>query len=219
MNDTVLWEVARAGGLVAVAMLGTSVASGLLMGMRWSSSGWPRSLLNEVHRFLTLLALVFTGVHVAGLLLDGGAGIGPVQVLVPLAAADQPWAVAAGVLSLELLVAVQVSTLLRSRIGYARWRRLHGLAFAVLALGVVHGLANGTDTGTGAATLVYLGVLALVGPLLIARVLGAGAPRRPAPRPAAPAPPAPRATTLPPLASRPPRPASLRPPGGSARAG
>jgi len=65
MWDAVVWDVARAGGLAAYLLLTLSVALGLTLSLRWQRPRWPRLITNEMHSFVTLLTLVFVGVHVA----------------------------------------------------------------------------------------------------------------------------------------------------------
>ena len=67
------------------------------------------------------------------------------DVRVPLATWYRPLSMAAGIVSLDLMLAVWVSTQLWPRIGYT-WRRLHGLTFAVYLLSTLRGLGVGTGT-------------------------------------------------------------------------
>src|SRR5437899_246272 len=69
--ETVTWDVARAGGFTAFGLLTLSIAIGLALTLHWQSPRWPRIINSELHNFLTLLALIFTGIHVLTLLLYG----------------------------------------------------------------------------------------------------------------------------------------------------
>jgi len=223
VTGELLWYVARAGGFVAYGLLTASVALGLVASLRIASPRWPRALTTEVHRFVTMAALTFTGIHVVSLVAHPTEGLGLTEVLVPFAADREPLWTAMGVIGMELSVAVWLSTRLRSRIGYARWRRLHHLAFAAFGASLVHGIAQGSDTGTVWGRAVYMASMALVGGLLAVRILGT---HRTPPEPAAarPAPSGrravpPRATAaspLPPLTPRP-RHAGPLPPPATAR--
>lgn len=173
-------------------------------------------MTTEIHRFVTMAALGFTALHVLTLVAHPTEGFGIAEVLVPFASDREPVWTALGVIAMELSVAVWLSTRLRSRIGYARWRQLHHLAFAAYGAALVHGIAQGTDTGTPWARVVYIGSMGLVGGLLAVRILGTHRPtaepagRAPAgpPRPPRAAPPRSQgpsvaATSLPPLPERP----------------
>ncbi len=61
--SAVTWDIARAGGLTAYALLALSVALGLALSLRWQRPQWPRLITNELHDFLTGLALIFMVVH------------------------------------------------------------------------------------------------------------------------------------------------------------
>lgn len=198
VNET-LWYVARGGGLVSLALLAVSVALGLVLGARLPLPGLPRPSVIEVHRFASMLAMVFAAVHVLALLLDADSGVSPLGAVVPFVDDVAPLGTAMGILALQMAVAVWVSTRLRRRIGHAWWRAIHRLTYAVFALGLLHGVLAGTDTGGPVATAVHLGALALVGPPLVVRMLGPApaAPRRPPPRHGTPD--TPGTASLPPL--------------------
>lgn len=73
--------VARAAGFTAHGLLTGSVVLGLALGLRWRSPRWPRWATTELHRFVTLLTLVFLGLHVVLLALDGRPqAVGPDRV-------------------------------------------------------------------------------------------------------------------------------------------
>jgi predicted ferric reductase len=167
----VTWDVARAGGMVAYVLLTLSVALGLALSMRWQRPRWPRLFTNEMHSFLTLLSLVFIAVHVLAVWLDPYMRFGWRDILVPLASSYRPVWMAAGIVGLYLLLAIWISTLLRARIGYAWWRRLHTLTFLIFILSAVHGLGTGTDTRQPWALELYAGSVVLVAGLLINRLL------------------------------------------------
>jgi methionine sulfoxide reductase heme-binding subunit len=200
------WVLARASGLGAFALLTLAVALGLALGLRLASPAWPRFLTNELHRFVTVLALWMTALHLVTLLVDSQSGISLTAVLVPFAADRDAVATGLGVLALDLVIAVWLSTLVRARIGYRTWRRLHRLALVAWGIALAHGLLSGTDTGRAWTTVVYLTSAALVGSLLVAW-LGrlfedrrGRARRDPEPRtPAAPPAPDPAPSGLPPL--------------------
>jgi sulfoxide reductase heme-binding subunit YedZ len=178
--DRVEWAIARGAGLSAFLLLTLSVAVGMALSVRVASARWPRVLTNELHRYLTALALWTTALHLSMLLVDPRSGVGIVDVLVPVASGHESVAVALGILSLDVLLAVWLSTLLRGRLGYRRWRRLHGLAFVAYGGALLHGLLSGTDTGRPWSTLLYAisGVLvAVLAVLRLARTRAPGAGR------------------------------------------
>jgi sulfoxide reductase heme-binding subunit YedZ len=138
------WYVARSSGIVAYLLLSSSVVLGALMAGRMKFT-WPRFAVEEVHRFLALLAGVFIAVHAFALLLDTVVPISLAQELVPFASPYRPFAVGMGVLAAELMAAVGITNLFRSRLPHTVWRRAHYLTLGVWGLATVHGFLAGTD--------------------------------------------------------------------------
>lgn len=169
--ETLTWIVARAGGLTAYALLTLSVVLGLALSVRWQAARWPRLITNDLHRYLTLLSLVFIAVHGLAVWLDPFMRFGWSEVLLPLLSHYRPLWMALGIVAGYLGLALWISTELRPAIGYTWWRRLHGLAFAVYALATVHGIATGSDTRTLWGLALYGGSVLMVGALLGYRLL------------------------------------------------
>jgi sulfoxide reductase heme-binding subunit YedZ len=151
----VAWDVTRAAGIVAYVLLTLSVVAGLALSGRARIDGWPRFAVEDVHRFLGLLAGVFVSLHVLTLLLDDYVGIGLAGFVVPFASRYETLATGLGVVSLELLVALAISNRLRPRIPHRLWRRLHYVSFGVWAAATAHGVLQGTDTGSAWVALMY----------------------------------------------------------------
>ena len=164
------WYAARAGGMLAYLLLSASVAAGLLMSGRARLQRWPRFALEDVHRFLGVLAGTFVVIHGGALLLDHVVPFSLGRLLVPGTASYRPLAVALGVVAAELLAALAVTNHYRKRLPHKLWRRLHMLNFAVWGLALVHGLSAGTDAFTTWALLLYAGSAWLVLALLVHRI-------------------------------------------------
>jgi hypothetical protein len=179
--STITWDTARAGGFVAYILVTASVALGLALSLHWYRKSWPRWATTDLHRYVTLLALVFTGVHSLAIWLDPFMAFTPGEVLVPLLSHYRPIWVALGIVSAYLLLAIWLSERVQKRIGYAWWRRLHYLTFGVWGLATVHGLTTGSDTRTLWALLIYATSALLVAWLLSIRLLGNDG--QPAPHP------------------------------------
>jgi predicted ferric reductase len=175
--QSVTWDVARAGGFTAYILLTLSVALGLALSTRLQSPRWPRLINSELHNYLTLVGAIFLVVHVVAVWLDPFTRFGWNEVLIPFASHYRPLWMGLGIVALYLAIAVGISTWLRPRIGYAAWRRLHALTFAVYALATVHGIATGSDTRTAWGVAVYAGSVLLVGVLLWTRLLTPATPQ------------------------------------------
>ncbi len=169
--ETVTWDVARAGGFTAYILLTLAVVVGLALSTQLQSpSRWPRLINSELHNFLTLLSTIFLGVHVLAVIADPFTHFGWNEILIPLASHYRPEWMALGIVGLYLGIAIGISTLLRKRIGYKWWRRLHVLTLGIFALATIHGLGTGSDTQTWWALGIYLVSLVLVGALFCRRI-------------------------------------------------
>jgi DMSO/TMAO reductase YedYZ heme-binding membrane subunit len=179
------WDIARAGGLVAWALATASVVWGLALSTRIARRRpWPAWLL-DLHRFLGALAVIFTVVHVGAVLMDSYTSFGLADVLVPFAASWHPTAVAWGIVAFYVLVAVEVTSLLRSRIGKTWWRRTHFLSFGLFVFATVHAVMAGTDTKTDLVLAAIVLLSLPVAALTAIRIGGASPAPRAARAPAA----------------------------------
>ncbi len=155
LASTTAWYAARAGGMVAFALLSVGVLLGLALSGRARLKDWPRFALEDVHRFVGLLAGTFVAVHVVVLLLQGFVPFSVTDLVIPFASSFKPIPTALGVVSMELMVALALTNRYRRQLPYAFWRRAHYANFAVWLFALVHGIASGTDTGTAWGTTLY----------------------------------------------------------------
>ena len=168
--ETVTWNVARTGGFTAYILLTLSVALGLALTLHWQTPRWPRIINNELHNFLTLLALIFVGIHVLAVWLDPFTHFGWSEMLIPFVSHYRTIWMAFGIVALYLGLAIGLSTWLRPLIGYKWWRRLHVLTLLILAMTTIHGIATGSDTRTWWGAAIYIISVLLVGSLLWLRL-------------------------------------------------
>ena len=157
MTDSLAWYVARSSGLVAWALLASGVFLGLALSTRVMGTRPRPKWLLDLHRFVGGLALVFVAVHVAGLMMDHYVHFGIQEVLLPLASSYRPLPVAAGIVGLYLLVAIELTSLAMHRIPKRWWRTVHSTSFVLFVLTSVHVVSGGTD-----ASKTPVKVLALV---------------------------------------------------------
>lgn len=153
--DMIPWVVARASGFAALALLAGAMLAGLLVRTRTPVGSLRGSGMVDLHRHLSLLALLATGVHGVALVLDTTVEITPLALVVPGMVPYRPLATALGVLAAEAALIVHLSFRWRARIGARTWRRLHWLVYAAFAGALVHGIAAGTDSGSPWALALY----------------------------------------------------------------
>jgi predicted ferric reductase len=162
---TVPWYVARSSGIVAWALVVATIAWGLLLATkvlgRRPTPAWVLSL----HRYLGALTLAFVGVHVAAIVLDTYTDFGITDVLVPFTGSWHPVAVAWGIVGLYLLVAIELTSLLRHRMSKRAWHAVHLLSYFLFATTTVHMLTAGTDAKAliASTATVLLGIAAVFG--------------------------------------------------------
>ncbi len=160
--SSTLWYTARGTGFVAVVMLTVSVVLGILTTMRWSAPRWPRFVTAGLHKNISLLAVVFLAIHVATTLLDPVSPVHLLNAIVPFTGGYRPLGIGLGVVAIDLLAALVITSLLRARIGYRVWRAVHWSAYACWPVAMLHGLSSGTDAATTWARAVYIACAALV---------------------------------------------------------
>ena len=169
--EAVTWDIARAGGFTAYILLTLSVVVGLALSTKLQSpSRWPRLINSELHNFLTLLSTIFLVIHVLAVWLDPFTHFGWSEVLIPFASYYRPIWMAFGIVALYLGIAIGISTLLRKRIGYNWWRRLHVLTLVIFLLTAIHGFFTGSDLQTWWGLGIYIVSTVLVGSLFCRRV-------------------------------------------------
>jgi DMSO/TMAO reductase YedYZ heme-binding membrane subunit len=169
MSSHFWWYVARAGGIVAWALVLASCTWGLLHALRAFGRRPSPSWMLSTHRYLSALAIVFVAVHVLSIVADDFVEFSLADVLVPMVSAWHPVAVAWGIVGMYLLVAVEVSSLVRARLSPKVWRGVHMLSYVLLALVTIHFLTAGTDTNDLLPTtsVVLIGVATVFGSAML----------------------------------------------------
>jgi predicted ferric reductase len=142
-----VWYLMRGSGLVALVLLTVTAVLGVLGVSRWRSPRWPAFVTAGLHRSISLLAVSFLGIHVLTAVADQWIGLSWYQAVIPFGATYRPVWLGIGALSLDLLVAVVVTSLLRKRIGQRAWRAVHWSAWMMWPLAAVHAVGAGTDMG------------------------------------------------------------------------
>jgi hypothetical protein len=140
-----LWYTTRATGVVSLLLLTATVALGVAGVARLSSPRWPRVVTAGLHKNLSLLAVVFIAVHVLTTVLDSFTSISLVSAVIPFTSSYRPLWLSLGTIAFDLILAVVVTSLLRTRISYRSWRAVHWLAYASWPIALWHGLGTGTD--------------------------------------------------------------------------
>ena len=123
MEEHLFWIVSRAAGIVALLLSSAAVGVGLTMGGRRVKG---RGLdLRADHEALSLATLIAIVVHAVALLGDSYLNASVLDITVPFVSGyKEPW-MSIGIVSGWALVALGVSYYFRTKIGVARWKKLH----------------------------------------------------------------------------------------------
>jgi DMSO/TMAO reductase YedYZ heme-binding membrane subunit len=171
IDQRLWWYVARASGLVAWALLAASMLWGLALTTRAFAGRASSRWLLDLHRWLGGLGVVFVGLHLATIVGDSFVHFGPADLFVPLASQWHPAGIAWGIVALYMVVAVEITSLVRKRLPTAMWRAVHTLSFPLFVLVTVHALLVGTDTARAWALWSIIGATMAVAFLAVARAV------------------------------------------------
>jgi methionine sulfoxide reductase heme-binding subunit len=145
MSSTTLWYATRASGIVALVLLTATMLLGLAATNRRRTGNWPGFAQQEIHRRISMLSVVFVGIHVLTSVLDTYVHIGWAAIVVPFTSPYSRLWVGIGTVALDLMLAVFVSSLLRQRMRASTWRAVHWLAYLSWPVAVAHTFGMGTD--------------------------------------------------------------------------
>jgi len=170
VSTQILWFATRGSGIVSLILFSAVACLGLLAVARAQSAAWPRFLTVEFHRSLALVSVVFLVLHIVTAVLDPFTSLGLSAAIVPLASSYRPVAVGLGVISVDLVLAVIVTSLLRERIGQRAWRAVHWLAYGAWPLAIAHTITAGSDSFALWMLAVTAGCVLAVGCCLVWRL-------------------------------------------------
>lgn len=144
-GPSLLWYATRATGVTALVLLTISVALGIAGASRLESRHWPRVITAGLHKNISLLVVAFVVVHVLTTVLDSFVSISITAAVVPFSSGYRTFWLGLGAIAFDLILALVITSLLRSRLSYRAWRGIHLLAYASWPVALWHGLGTGTD--------------------------------------------------------------------------
>jgi len=149
-SSTALWYASRATGVVALLLLTAVLLLGLLVSRQGRLPGLPRFAVTGLHRNLSLIAVVFIALHVLTAVADGYVNIPLTAAVVPLASPYERLWLGLGAVSLDIMIAVVVTSLLRRHLSRRVWRGVHLFAYASWPIAWVHSVYSSGDLRHGA---------------------------------------------------------------------
>lgn len=178
-SSTFLWYASRATGVVALLLMTAVVLLGLLVARSGKLPGLPRFAVTGLHRNLSLISVAFVALHVLTAVTDGYVSIPLTAAVMPLVSGYERLELSLGAVSLDLALALIVTSLIRSRLNPKTWRAIHLLAYLSWPVAWLHSFTSATDLHSGWMLLLAIADLLVV---VIAVVWRLAAATRDAPR-------------------------------------
>jgi len=170
MSSTTLWYATRASGIMALLLLTLTMVLGMTTTTRARARNWPGFAQQEMHRRISMIAVVFLGIHVLTSVLDTFVNISWAAVVIPFTSSYGRFWVGVGTISLDLMIAVFVTSLLRARMRPGTWRAVHWLAYLSWPVALAHTFGMGTDSREGWVIVLGVACVAAVGAALAWRL-------------------------------------------------
>jgi predicted ferric reductase len=159
MND-VMWYLTRSTGIVATVLAIASLVWGFFFSARETGRRYRPNWWLDLHNWLGGAALAFTAVHLLSAYLDRDLALSIASLFIPGVASGSRLAITWGVIATWTFVVTVFTSWPRKRLRRRTWRIVHLTSVAGVALAIVHAEQIGTDTGTRAAQLVALALVA-----------------------------------------------------------
>jgi methionine sulfoxide reductase heme-binding subunit len=148
-GTTAFWYASRATGIVALLLLTAVLVLGILVNRQGRLPGLPRFAVTDIHRNLSLLAVTFIAIHVLTAVLDTYVHIPLLSAVIPFASGYERLWLGVGAISLDLMIAMIVTSLLRGRMNRVLWRAIHLLAYLSWPIAFAHSIGSSRDLQQG----------------------------------------------------------------------
>ena len=168
--NTAFWYTSRATGIVALLLLTVVLVIGILVNRQGRLPGLPRFAVTDIHRNLSLLSVAFIVVHILTAVADTYVHIPLLSAVIPFASGYERLWLGLGAISLDLMVAMIVTSLLRGRLNRVVWKAVHLLAYASWPIAFVHSLGSSKDLQQGWLLLLAIACAAVAAAALTWRL-------------------------------------------------
>jgi len=156
------WYTTRATGMVALVLFTLVVALGTLVANRVGGTVVGRFEVNEIHRSVSMLAMVFLVLHIVSTVTDSYVSTGWFSTIIPFVSSYKRVWVALGAVAFDLILAVWISSLMKARVKNATWRYIHWFSWLAFASALAHAYLTGTDARSGAGLAVVASCAGIV---------------------------------------------------------
>ena len=162
-TGTAFWYASRATGVICLVLLSIVAILGILVNRQGRLPGLPRFAITGLHRNLSLITVIFLGIHIFTAIVDGYAKIPWLSAIVPFTSGYERFWIGLGTVAIDLVAAVIVTSLLRDRLTPSVWRAVHWLSYVSYPVTVIHAIGASNDLRSGwLLTLTEVTVLAVV---------------------------------------------------------
>ncbi|HWG15625.1 MAG TPA: ferric reductase-like transmembrane domain-containing protein [Streptosporangiaceae bacterium] len=148
-SSTLPWYASRATGVVALLLLTAVMVLGILVNRQGRLPGLPRFAVTNLHRNLSLMAVVFVVIHVVTAVLDTYVSIPLTSAVIPFTSGYQGLWLGLGAISFDLMLALIVTSLVRGRLSRRVWKAVHWLAYASWPIAFAHSIGSSNDLQGG----------------------------------------------------------------------
>ncbi len=154
MNEPhIWWYVTRASAVIGWVLLTGSVVLGILLSTRVLRKIDNPAWLQDLHRYMSGLALIFVGLHMVSLMLDDFVHFSLAELLIPGATAGSSVSsvqantipIVLGIFAFYLMVAVQGTSWLMNKLPRRFWKGIHYSSYVAFILVTFHAAFSGTD--------------------------------------------------------------------------
>ena len=169
--STAPWYASRATGVVSLLLLTAVMVLGILVNRQGRLPGLPRFAVTNLHRNLSLLAVVFLVIHIVTAVMDTFVSIPLVSAVIPFTSGYEGFWLGLGAISLDIMLALTVTSLIRGRLNRKVWRAVHWLAYASWPIAFAHSIGSSTDLQHGPLRVLAVACAVLIAGSLIWRIV------------------------------------------------
>lgn len=171
--STAPWYASRATGIVSLLLFTAVMALGILVNRQGRLPGLPRFAVTNLHRNLSLLAVIFLAIHIVTAVMDSFVSIPLISAVVPFTSGYEAFWLGIGAVSLDIMLALIVTSLVRGRLNRKVWKAVHWLAYASWPIAFAHSIGSSTDLQHGLLLILAIACAAVVAAALAWRIAAA----------------------------------------------
>ena len=169
--STAPWYASRATGVVSLLLLTAVMVLGILVNRQGRLPGLPRFAVTNLHRNLSLLAVVFLVIHIVTAVMDTFVSIPLVSAVIPFTSGYEGFWLGLGAISLDIMLALIATSLVRGHLNRKVWRAVHWLAYASWPIAFAHSIGSSTDLQHGPLLVLAVACAVLIAGSLIWRIV------------------------------------------------